>query len=226
MRISTRQRGFTLVELVIAVSILTIVLSVAYSTLSYVIRTKKLIDDRQEIAAIANAVLLRMSREIQLATEIDLLPPPGGHPPGKTVPSLRGTKNNLAANRGDTLEFMAEEGGQYIPEGLANTGTVMIRYRVEKDPDSPKGAPSSYLLIRDEVPDIRPPSKAWEKLMTFPIAKNVVRLQFSYYNGVDRKWVEEWDPPTKDLPSLIRMVLTIRSPAGVEHEFMTVLPTE
>lgn len=226
MTTQVRQRGFTLVELVIAVSILSIVLTVAYSTLSYVIRTKKLIDDRQEIAAIANAVLLRMSRELQLAADIDLLPPPSGHPPGRTVPPLRGTKKNLEANRGDTIEFMAQEGGQYIPEGLANTGTVMIRYRVEKDPDSPKGSPSSYLLIRDEVPDIRPPSKAWEKLMTFPIAKNVVRLEFTYYNESEQKWADEWDPTTKILPSLIRMVLTIRSPAGVEHEFMTVLPTE
>ena len=57
--------GFTLVELVIAISILSVILTVAYSSLSYIIRTKKLLDDRRDVSAVANAVLLRVSREIQ-----------------------------------------------------------------------------------------------------------------------------------------------------------------
>lgn len=220
---ATIQRGFTLVELVIAVSILSIILTVAYSSLSYIIRTKKLLDDRRDISAVANAVLLRVSREIQLAAAMNLVAPPGGRPSG-LIPQFEGVSKSIdTGEQGDSVNFMAQEAGQYVPGGLANVGTVMIRYRVEKDPDSPRGQPSSYFLIRDEVPDIRPSAKAWEKLMTFPIAKNVVRFELSYYDQEKNKWNKDWTE-RKGLPTLVRMVLALRSPAGVIHEYMTVLP--
>jgi type II secretion system protein J len=215
------ERGFTLVELVIAISILSVILTVAYSSLSYIIRTKKLLDDRRDVSAVANAVLLRVSREIQLAADIRLIPPPGGVKAGSNLEGLNKTIGD--GEHGDTINFMAQEAGQYVPGGLSNVGTVMIRYRVEKDPDSPRGQPSSYFLIRDEVPDIRPIQNAWGKLMTFPIAKNVVRFELSYYDLANNKWNKEWTGQ-KGLPSLVRMVLALRSPAGVIHEYMTVLP--
>ena len=216
--------GFTLVELVIAISILSVILTVAYSSLSYIIRTKKLLDDRRDVSAVANAVLLRVSREIQLAADVRLVPPPGGFRAGTTIPNLEGLSKTIGdGQQGDSINFMAQEAGQYVPGGLANVGTVMIRYRVEKDPDSPRGQPSSYFLIRDEVPDIRPTTKAWEKLMTFPIAKNVVRFELSYYDLATNRWNKEWTGKT-GLPALVRMVLALRSPAGVIHEYMTVLP--
>jgi prepilin-type N-terminal cleavage/methylation domain-containing protein len=224
MRTARTERGFTLVELVIAISILSVILTVAYSSLSYIIRTKKLLDDRRDVSAVANAVLLRVSREIQLAADIRLVPPSGGFKAGTTIPSFEGLSKPIdSGEHGDTINFMAQEAGQYVPGGLANVGTVMIRYRVEKDPDSPRGQPSSYFLIRDEVPDIRPTTRAWERLMTFPIAKNVVRFELSYYDSGTNRWNKEWSGQ-KGLPALVRMLLALRSPAGVIHEYMTVLP--
>jgi type II secretion system protein J len=216
------ERGFTLVELVIAVSILAIILTMAYSSLEFIIRTKKLLDDRREIGAIANAVLLRVSKELQLVTDKRLIR--CKEEQRDPIIKLEGKSSSLdAGERGDSIEFMAENAGQYVPGGLSNNGTVMIRYHVEKDPDSPKDKPSSYLLIRDEVPDTRPIKVACENRMTFPIAKNVIRLEFSYYDVDKAKWNSDWEN-NRDLPKMIRMVLALRSPAGVEHEFVTVLP--
>lgn len=226
VRRSHSARGFTLVELVIATAILSIILTITYSSLAYIIRTKKLLDDRREIGSIANAVLQRVSKEIQLAQDQRLMgPAPSGWPAGSPAPKLLGTSKTLDNSaKGDSLQFTADEAGQYVPGELTNAGMVEITYRVEKDPDSPKGAPSSYLLIRDETPKIRPIKRAYERTMTFPIARNVVRLQFSYYDRSTNRWQNEWDGSKTELPGLIRLVLTLRSPLGVEHEYMTVLP--
>jgi prepilin-type N-terminal cleavage/methylation domain-containing protein len=217
--------GFTLVEVVIAVSIMSVILVTAYSTLNYIIRSKKLLDDRRDISALANSILLRVSREIQLASNSDpLVPPPSGSTTGTPRLYLEGIQNNLPTGaRGDNLTFMAREAGQYVPGGLSNPGAVMIRYRLEKDPDSPSGEGSSYILIRDEVPNVKPPKRAWERLMTFPIAHNVVQLEFSYYNPLNQRWTPEWNISNPRIPGLVRLVLGLRSPSGAVHQFVTVL---
>jgi len=70
------QKGFTLVEIVVAISILTIMLGIAFDALFQIGRTKRALDDERDAALVANAVLGRMTRELQLiADQTALLPP-------------------------------------------------------------------------------------------------------------------------------------------------------
>lgn len=68
--------GFTLIEIVIAVSILAAIVGVAYGSLTSIMRSKKLLDEERDLRAVANSVLTRMTRELQLAySGVPLMPP-------------------------------------------------------------------------------------------------------------------------------------------------------
>jgi hypothetical protein len=117
------------------------------------------------------------------------------------------------------------EGGQYLPDGGAHSGIVQISYRVEKDPDQQNGPNSTYYLIRQETPYIRPFDKAYQKTMIFPITRDLVSLEFRYLDKEDGGWSNDWGKDTRiNLPRLIHFSLQLRSPRGTIETFATTVP--
>lgn len=226
-----RAAAFTLIELVIAIGILALIMTVAYSSLGQIMRSTKILNDQRDASFIANAVLIRMSRELQLALAQQgrgLLPPcdkVSAQTPLK--PSvLVGDKVTLQnGRRGDQITFVAAEGGQYLPDGGSHSGSVQITYRVDRDT---AGAADGFLFLRDELPDIRPPNRACEKLMSFSLSNRLTTLQFEYFDDQDNRWVDEWGQPNTPratrLPQLIRFTVGIISPLGKEDVFSTTVP--
>ncbi|RIL05131.1 MAG: hypothetical protein DCC75_11975 [Proteobacteria bacterium] len=219
--------GFTLMELMIAISILSLVLSVAYSSLRQITRGKQLLDDSRDAHLIANSVLVRMTRELQL-----LVRDPGSNllPPASNLNSARygvleGIRGNINSDAADSITFLAVEGGQYLPDGGAHSGIVQISYRVAEDPEQEGDPTPRYLFIRDEVPYIRPPDQAYKKIMTFPITNRLVSLEFSYFDPEKEQWIEEWQAAASNkAPSMIRFSLSVESPRGRIDQFSTVVP--
>jgi hypothetical protein len=200
-------------------------MSVAFSALTQISRTKRALDDERDATLVANAVLTRMTRELQLISSQEKLLPPAGSS-GKAYPkevNVIGESKNLSGGEsGDSITFMASDAGQYVPDGLTHAGVVQITYRVEKDPQAPTGGDSTFYLVRDEVPAIRPPDKAYAKIMTFPITRDLVGLRFRYFDG--KSWRSDWDENQKKLPMLIRFTVKIRSPAGKVYTYTTMVP--
>lgn len=227
------QRGFTFVEVVLAVSILSVILGMAYSSLNYIIRTKKMLDDRRDISATANTILSRLARELQLTEQLAnpvtrLIPPSGStSSTGTALPFFLGTSRKLPnGESGDEVSFMAQEGGQYIPNGATHSGTVMITYRVEEDPEDKdtESSQRSFILVREEIPNLRPVKKAYENKIIFPISQQVVSFKCAYYDKSEEKWVEEWDSSRRAIPGLLKLDVSLRSPLGRIEHYSTVLP--
>lgn len=224
-RSTRRTRAFTLLEIVIAISILAVVVVITYSTLSHIIQAKKILDDRRDTTFIASAVLNRVTRELQLAfSSIALLPPRDEVSNNKRIDArlnLIGEENPLPNGEyGDSVQFVALEGGQYLPDGGAHSGLVQITYRLEQNPDSPD--PQRHVLIREETPIISPPEQAYERTMTFPISKDVIGLKLRYFNREDNNWIDTWgsDGHLK-LPAMVEMTLRIKSPIGEISTYTT-----
>ncbi len=213
--------GFTFLELVVSIAILAMIMGVTYSSLSQIIRSKKLLDDARDTKAIADAILVRLTREFQLAfPDGALMPPPDNlTQPYPGQPRVLGTAKQGGDNISlDSISFLALEGGQYLPDGGAHTGVVQITYRAEPDPDDETG--KKIFLIRDEVPYTRPYEAAYKKRMTFPITHNLVSLKFRYFDSKTESWVEEWgQPPRTWVPAIIKFTLEIRSPLGRVESF-------
>jgi type II secretory pathway pseudopilin PulG len=231
----TSQAGITLLELVLAISILVIIMALNYSILKGVVQAKNIIDDKRDGMFIANSVLTRLARELQMATEGRALLPscasltggaqqqqqqPNGAPSSPSEPRrvLVGEYGALGQDsRNDTLTFLAKEAGQYIPDGGTHSGIVQITYRVEQDPEArpDKSEVKTYLLVRDEVPYQRPPEKACANAIRFPITKDLVSLSFKYYDKKSKAWSDTWNENRSvRLPTIIQFTVTLKTPAG------------
>ena len=222
--------GLTLIELLMAISILVIMMSIAYGALSQLMRSKVLLDDSRDASFLANAVLNRLIRELQLAySEAPLLQNETAGQRGGIALYFSGEKNTASANRrADRITFVAQEGGQYLPDGGTHSGLVQISYRLEEDPERRRDRQAPYYLVREELPYIRPVEDAYEKILYFPVADNIESLEFSYFDGQRREWTDSWgNPPRRErLPTLVRLTLKTRSKRERLSVFTTIVPIQ
>ena len=141
--------GFTLIEVVISLVILSVVVGIVYLALNNIVLTKEILDDRRDSDRIADAIINRISRELQLAfSGIALLIHPDSEKQSQLSSKINlvGIESSLDNGEpGDMISFVALEGGQYLPDGGAHSGVVQITYRVAEDPEDPE-AQSRQLL--------------------------------------------------------------------------------
>ena len=217
--------GFTLLEIVIAVSILAVILSVAFTALNQISRSKRALDDERDAILLANSILSRMTRELQLITDQANLLPPEDDPSkgyGREARVVGSPQQLSNGESGDRITFVANEAGQYVLHGQTHAGIVQITYRVEPDPDRPAGDSESFCLVRDEIPVIRPLKRAYANIMTFPVTRALVGLRLRYFDG--KSWKDNWDENQKKPPMLIQFTLKTRSPAGRISSYTTAVP--
>ena len=220
MKKSSKQQGFTLIEIVIAISLLGIIMLSGYGALSQLIRSKFAIEDQADLRRMTGSVIVRMSRELQLANRQESLLPPRENIK-KLYPStisLIGETKQLSNNeRGDSITFLAMEGGQYLPDGGTHSGLVQIRYRVEENPEQTdvSNEQKTYLLIRDETPKQKPYDEAYKKTMTFPLTDQLLSFRIRYFDQKEEVWRDTWGEGEQiRLPRLLEFSLTLRSPRG------------
>jgi type II secretion system protein J len=213
--------GFTLLEVVFALVIFATMMTIGYQSLLYLLRSKKLLDDERDLQTIAASVLNRLTHEMELAYAAGppLLPSCDAQNEkyGKNI-YLRGDSQLLGNGEpGDQITFLAPGIGQYLPDAVANTGVVQVRYRVEKDSES-----NQYALVRDEIPLIRPVEKACEKLLIFSITKQIEGLKLFFFDTETDRWRDDWgEEASAKLPSMIHVMLKLRSPGGVVKTYQT-----
>jgi prepilin-type N-terminal cleavage/methylation domain-containing protein len=223
-----KSAGFTLVEVILAIGILAIMMTINYRILKGITQAKKLIEDRREGMYIANSVITRLTREIQLAVKEPILPKcstisasnPGGALDDESGgdPSNPGTSPFLLGKsgiNGTSLTFLAKEAGQYVPDGGTHSGIVQITYRIENDPQQQGVENAGLALVREEIPKIKPMTKACNAVLVFPITTNLVSLQFRYFDPRQRAWTDVWDTQRVGrLPEMVQFTISLRSPAG------------
>jgi prepilin-type N-terminal cleavage/methylation domain-containing protein len=227
----TSSCGFTLIEVTLAIAILSVMVLLNYQTIRGLIEAKLLLDDKRDGMFIANSVLTRFAREIQLASgDRPLLPacdslgpvPVGAAaanatPAPNSGPRLLFKAEEDSMGQGPTLTFMAKEAGQYIPDGGTHSGIVQITYRVAEDPDQKGARERTLLLVREEVPYRLPATKACAGVIRFPITKNLVSLSFQFYDKKNQEWSASWtDQKSTRLPSVVQFSLTLATPQGQE----------
>lgn len=221
--------GFTLIEVIMAISILVLIMGVAYSSLSGIMRAKALLDDKREARLIANSILRRLSRELQLAYRKYPIMEPKNQPKKYFNSTyLVGEQNNLGVGqRGDKIMFMALEGGQYLPDGGTHSGVVQITYSVKEDPKNSRrvGNLKTYSLIREEMPYSPSYDNAVRKRMVFPLTSQLVSLRFRYFDVENEKWVSEWGTGAKTkLPSMVKLNMELMSPQGNVSSYTVAVP--
>ena len=222
--------GFTLIEVLLAITALSIMLTLSYSTLSSLLSAKSIVEDEQEIERLELVLIKRLSRELQLASAgMPLMPPEGDTETRYTsADNLIGKQGELSNGLpGDSITFIGMHAGQsFLEDRSANTGLVQITYSLKKDPERAAQAPYEvFSLIREETPYKRPFQEAYKKAIRFPLAETVESLSFEYFDMATNEWSRTWgEDKKKELPAMVRCAITLRTPKEIPKTISVTVP--
>jgi prepilin-type N-terminal cleavage/methylation domain-containing protein len=224
------QSGFTLIEVILAIAILGVMFTLNYQILRGIVTAKELVEDRRDAMYIANSLITRLSRELQLAVAIPRrhrlfncpespigaqqqeLPPPDAQSEGEGSSQffLGASKEN-----GSSVQFMAKGAGQQTADASGQTGVVMLKYSVVQDPERRAERNAPLMLIRSETPSSGQLLKDCAHEMRFPITANLISFNMRFFDSKMKTWIEEWDVQRSSrLPNIIEFTVSLITPKG------------
>ena len=210
-----RQSGFTLVEVTIAIGILAVMGVINYNMIMNLVESKAAIDDQRQSVFVANSVLSRMTRELQLAGKDPRLPPPCDNPTAQRQNATLLGQNSSQGSEGASISFSAKDAGQHVHNGNSHSGAVQITYRVAPDPDKKGDKEASMMLVREEIPNRAPFDQACKEAIRFPITSQLVNLEFKFFEKRSGEWSTEWTgQKAANLPDIVQFTLWLKSDKG------------
>ncbi len=207
---TARGHGFTLVEVLIAVSITAVVGAMAVGAFQRASAARQAVEEQDERVAGARAALGRMARELQsafLSEHFDRLR-------YRDRPTL--FKGRGGSGR-DSLLFATMAHTRAVRDAKESDQSV-VEYYVDADPDAP-GA--NALFRREKIRIDDEPDRGGTKAA---LLRNVVGFEVTYWDWQKQEWARDWSTAPGErllLPSRVRIKLTLRMPDGKERSFET-----
>lgn len=192
------QQGFTLVEVLVAISLLAIVLTSVYGVFSTVSATKLRLDKDSAEYHLARVIFDRLGRELHGAY----------YRRGDQTTLFRGGTNAQGES------FLELTTTAVTPLSTAGTGIAEVRYRLAPDE---KSDDDSHVLLRAERPRQSASGAVDDRMMR--LAPNVASLALRFYAA--GSWQEEWDAAQEGLPQLVEISLVV----GLDEQRQTPFTT-
>jgi hypothetical protein len=206
-----------------ALGILSVMVLLNYGIIKSLVESKVEIDDRRQAIFVANSVLNRLTRELQLAGKDPKLPPPcDGSSTARSNAVLIGEGGSASGGKGASLTFSAKEAGQFMINGGTHSGAVQLTYRVAPDTDENNQSTGGVVLLREEIPNRQPFQLACKDIIRFPITNKLVNIQFMYYDKKAQSWESSWtEQRSSTLPDAIQVSVTLKSDRGNVQTYTT-----
>ncbi len=202
----TRARGFTLVELMIAMAITATIGAMTVGSFAQIDRASQVARAQEERYEAARLALSRMAREVSMAFLSQNYDQTRFH---ERVTLLLGREDRIL------FSTMAH---QRLYQDVRESDQSIVEYTVEADPDTGEDA----LYRREKVHLDDEPDRGGRKDL---VATHVRGLTFSYWDQQRSEWAREWS--TKDvahagaLPSRVRFDLEMKLADGRTERFVT-----
>jgi len=179
-------RGFTLIEVLVAVSLLAIVLTAIYGIFGGVNSAKLRLDSDSGDYHLARVIFDRFGRELHGAY----------YRSGDQTTMFRGGVN---AQNEPFLELTTT-----AVTLLSDTGSGIseVRYRLAPDQEADTGR---QVLLRGERSRQSATAPVDDRMMR--LAPNVATLSLRFYTG--GRWLEQWDARQSGLPQLVEVSLVV-----------------
>ncbi|MGB7293765.1 MAG: prepilin-type N-terminal cleavage/methylation domain-containing protein [Thermodesulfobacteriota bacterium] len=202
------EKGFTLIEVLLAIFIGSIVLTVLYSSFFQIIKAKDVAESELDLYHEARVVFSKMNEDFQSAY-------PRGEVFNNSIIStsafFSGTKD------GDNSRVTLTSLSRRPASNSIDSDQAEISYYLEPVPQS-----DLFYLIREENPRIGTESGG----IRYPISESLIRFNLRYMteNDSEESFVDEFSSDqTGSLPKVVEVTLTMRSPRGGDVEFNTLI---
>jgi general secretion pathway protein J len=203
-------RGFTLVEVLIAVAITAVVGAMALGAFSRAQAARQVVEEQDERISGARAALGRISRELGSAFLSDHF----DRARYRDRPTV--FKGRDGGDR-DTLLFATMAHTRNGRDARESDQSV-VEYTVDPDPEIP-GAQALFRREKIRIDD--EPDRGGVKSL---LLHHVTGFDVSYWDWQKQEWVRDWSTAPGDrtlLPTRVRVKITLRMPDGKDRSFET-----
>ncbi len=206
-----RQAGFTLIEVMVSIGILSSITVLLWATSQGTFRTKKSVESKMARYRVARLAMDRILRDVQMAFLSD------NNVVG-TEQTPRSYFDGVKRPDIDELRF-SYFGHQRLYAESKEGDTAAVAYFGQRDKtDGSKlnlWRKETRRLQADRIDNANIPGESEV------IADDVLRLELGYYEPVRKEWLETWRTTQADgmpnkLPSRVRVKLVIRDERGEE----------
>lgn len=201
--------GFTLIEVLIAVFIGAIVLTILYASFFQIINAKDSAEDKLELYHEARVIISRIKEDLSMAYPRGMIYPVQG------VPASSFFVGRAEGEQGERswVDFMSLSHAPGVNSG--DSDQAEIKYYLKPVPQS-----SLFFLMRSENPRVGSDSSTIE----YPLSERVVGFTLTYMRTDEDEFVNDWDSAqTGSLPRAVDITLTLRSARGEDIEFNSIV---
>jgi prepilin-type N-terminal cleavage/methylation domain-containing protein len=211
LRSSGNEKGFTLLEVLLAFFIFSILFITIYTSYSGSFKTITMTEARMELYRKAAITLERISEDIQ-ASYISV-PPPESLGKGAEYTRFLGENNDINGREADTLHFFTRIPPLFDDEMETASGRVVL-YDVEQG-----SSEDELVLLRSENPGFIDDPEEREGLI---LCDSLQAINFSYFDA-DGAAHDSWDSDSEEydgyLPRMVTIALEFLNPENPEHPF-------
>ena len=189
---SGKQQGFTLLEILMAIFIFAIVISLAYSSFNASFRIIDSTSSQSATYSMAKVAMERIQEDLE-----------SFYPAEEMI--FSGRTDTIGGHRADSLEFTSSAAVRLHPKQKL-TGYTIISYQVREDPET-----KTLQLFRSENPAFTDSDEKNSNSKQLLLCTNLLEVAFDYRNS-DGMDVTEWDEKINkdgnmELPELISITL-------------------
>jgi len=192
---NSHRQGFTLLEILIAISIFAMVIALAYSSYNATFHIINSAEAQTETYSKARITMERIRGDLE------------SFYPGEEI-LFKGKQETLGNHRADTLQFLSTAHIRLHPDS-APRGPVLVNYHVMEDPDS-----DSLLLFRSTQPVTDELEEKDVMNGALLLCDNLLEVAFDYQNkdgeNVEGWGEEEGEENEATLPELITISLRFK----------------
>lgn len=207
-----KRRGFTLIEVAIAIAITAFIGLVIGMSFNSVIQNKDIIEGQAEHYRMLRAAMSRMAREVSAAYVSDRYD-------SKRYRDSYDRPTNFMGSRDKLLFSTLSHQRLYLD--AKESDQMVVEYQVKSSPDS-KAKGRNDLVRREKVLLEERMERGGTEESLFEGAR---KIEFQYWNSERKQWEDEWDTRRPDrksqLPSRVKITLTAVDESGKEARYVT-----
>lgn len=203
-----RKNGFTLLEIIVAISVFATILTIIYSVFYTTVRARQTSGEVAELYSKGVNFIRNFYREVSCS----YLSPLWQGGPRTTI--FKSERDSVDGRDMDIITF-THLCHQYIESEILNQSDhEEVTYFWQRNPDTD----NVHLMKRVDSTIDNTPEKGG---IIFVALENAVEFRLTFFNGSD--WVEEWEDDGT-LPFAVHIYLVLKDKTGGEVPFETTIP--